>query len=512
MPWGLLLLTGLVALGPVTVQAQDPPQHVLSAASSGSSYSLSLARFVELVVERNHQLQSRDADLIMKKEGVRGARAIYEPTLVGSYTHLYNNEQNTAEQIVARQSEVYEFKADYYKLEMEGLLPSGAQLKIGTGYTESNDNLKLNFLNEIPKQYKLITYVNLTQPLLKNFGVAATETQIRLAESDAEIALQSYRQEMLNVVGQAVASYWELSLAREKVAMRAESVRVAEQILEDNRARLRTGKMAETEVLEAEAGVALRKALELDARKQYVAAKNDALTMFAAHAVAYTADIDTSEPFILDKGLYDYQASVIKAFQFRPEYLASQRRLYQENIRLAYAENQRWPELDLKASYGLNGLNYDRSDAWDDLSSSDYDTWSVGFEFRLPLYGGRKTASELSQVRQRKRKALLEMKAIEVALANVVNTSIHNIESSTAQAGYSSSVAESNRRLLEIELIRLKAGKSNSRLVLEKEEDYRKAREAELESLADQKKAVLELEMAEGSLLSRYNVDVMGRE
>lgn len=497
---------------PGVVWALDSSQNALPIAESGDVYSLSLERFVELVVERNYQLQSRDADLIMKKEGILGARAIYEPTLVGSYSRFYNNEQNTAEQIVARQSATYEIEADYYKLDIEGLLPTGAQLKLGTGYTESNDNLKINFTNEIPKQYKLISYFTLTQPLLKNFGVAATETQIRLAEGDAELALQSYRQEMLNVVGQAVASYWELSLAREKMAMRAESVQVAEQILEDNRARLRTGKMAETEVLEAEAGVALRKALELDARKQYVAARNDALTMFAAHAVAYSADIDTSEPFILDKGLYDYQASVTRAFQFRPEYLATQRRLAQENIRLAYAENQRWPELDLKASYGLNGLNYDRSDAWDDMSSSDFDTWSVGFEFRIPLYGDRKTTSELAQVKQRKRKALLEMKAIEVALANAVSTSIHSIESATAQAGYSSSVAETNRRLLEIELIRLKAGKSNSRLVLEKEEDYRSAREAELEALVDQKKAVLELEMAEGSLLSHYNADVIGRE
>lgn len=508
----LFVLITLVMVPLTPARAEDSPQAVLTLGKSGGGYPLSLERFVQLVVERNQQLQSRDADLIMKKAGIKVARAIYEPALVGSYSHFYNNEQNTAEQIVARQSATYEIEADYYKLDIEGLLPTGAQLKIGTGYTESNDNLKTNFINDIPKQFKLISYVNLTQPLLKNFGITATETQIRLAEGDADLALQSYRQEMLNVVGQAVASYWDLSLARKKAEMRAESVRVAEQILEDNRARLRTGKMAETEVLEAEAGVALRKALELDARKQYVADKNDVLTMFAAHAVAYAADIDTSEPFILADVSSDYQASIAKAFQFRPEYLATQKRLSQENIRLAYAENQRWPELDLKASYGLNGLNYDRSDAWNDLESKEYDTWSVGLEFRIPLYGDRKTAGELAQAKQRKRKALLEMKAIEVALANTVSTSIHNIASATAQAGYSSSVAEANRRLLEVELIRLKAGKSNSRLVLEKEEDFRSAKEAELEALVDQKKAVLELEMAEGSLLSRYNIDVMWRD
>jgi outer membrane protein TolC len=94
-------------------------------------------------------------------------------------------------------------------------------------------------------------------------------------------------------------------------------------------------------------------------------------------------------------------------------------------------------------------------------------------------------------------------------LANAVDTTIQNIQSATEQATYSGQVAGFNKRLLEIELVRLKAGKSNSRLVLEKEEDSRSAREAEVEALVAQKKALIELEMAEGSLLSRYSKDVM---
>lgn len=506
------LLTCLAMLTPTAALAQDPPLNYLALGKAGGVYPLALSRFVELVVERNQQLQSRDADLVMKKEGIKAARAIYEPTLLGSYTHLYNNEQNDAAQFASRGfKEIYEQKADYYKLEIEEMLPTGGKVKLGWSLNETDDNIDFNSL-DIGKQYKHLTYVNLTQPLLKSFGIAATETQIRLAEGDADVALQSYRQEMLSVVGQAIATYWDLSLAQEKVDMRAESVRVAEKILEDNRARLKTGKMAETEVLEAEAGVALRKALQLDARKAYDAAKNDALTMFAEHAVAYSADIDAIEPLALEHGDYDYQASIARAFECRPEYLATKARLAQEDVRLVYAQNQRWPELDLKASYGLNGLALDRSDAWGTMETSDYDSWSVGLELRVPLFGDQKATSELAQVKQRKRKALLEMKAIEVALANAVNTTIHNINNTTEQAGYSASVAESNRRLLEIELIRLKAGKSNSRLVLEKEEDFRSAREAELEALVDQKKAILELEMAEASLLSHYNIDVLGRD
>jgi outer membrane protein TolC len=143
------------------------------------------------------------------------------------------------------------------------------------------------------------------------------------------------------------------------------------------------------------------------------------------------------------------------------------------------------------------------------MGDDEYHSWSVGVEFRVPIFGDWKGTSEVAQVKQRKRKAILEMKAIEVALANAVDTTIQNIESATEQAKHSASVAKFNERLLEIELVRLKAGKSNSRMVLEKEEDFRSAKEAELEALVSQKKALLELEMAEGSLLSRYNKDVL---
>ncbi len=501
----LVLLVCLTLLVSGKSLAQEPYQMALSKSYASENFPLSLTKFIDLVVERNQQIQSRDADLIIKNEGIKVANSIYEPAFVGGYEYFYNNEQNDAAQFASRNfTETYEQKTDNYQAGVEGLIITGGQYRVGMSLRETKDNIY-----DIGKQYRQKAYVNLTQPLLKNAGIETTDTPVLLAEGDAGLALQSYRQELLNVVGRATITYWELHLAQEKVAMRAESVKVANQILEDNRARYKTGKMAEIEVLEAESGVALRKALELEAQKQYVTAKNDALTMFAAHAVAYDADILANEPLVLEHPPFNYMNSVAKAFELRPEYLATHMKLSQENIRLSYAENQRWPELDLKASYGLNGLDLNRSGAWDNMTDDDYYSWSVGMELRIPLFGDEKSTGELAQVQQRKRKALLEMKAIEVALANAVSTTLSNIKSATEQAEYSASVAGFNSRLLEIELVRLDAGKSNSRLVLEKEEDSRAAKEAALEALVSQKRAILELEMAEGSLLSRYHKDVM---
>ena len=506
----VLLFLPLVALfvlltPPEVLSATDPPPLALSVPTSSDPIPLSLPQFVDLVVDRNHQLQSQAADLFIDMERIKAERAIFEPALVGSYNHQFNREQNSTTDFFSRGGqETYEQKADNYKLEIETLANTGAQFRLGAALNESRDSVRKSV-----EEYRMLAYLNVTQPLLRNAGPKVVSTQIRVAEAGADLAMQSYRQELLNVVGRATIIYWDLHLAQEQVAMRKESVQVAEQILEDNRARFKTGKMAEIEVLEAEAGVALRKALEMEAHKKYVAAMSDTLTLFAEFADSYDRDIVTTDPLVLENATYSYEDSIDKAFQLRPEYLATHIKLLQEEIRLTYAKNQTRPELDLTASFGLNGLDSEMSEAWNNLKDDDFRSWSVGIEFRIPLFGDRRSASEMAQVKQRKRKDLLEMKAIEVALANAVSTTIRNIRSATEQARYSASVTEFNSRLLEIELIRLKAGKSNSRMVLEKEEDFRSAKEAELEALISQKKAILELEMAEGSLLTRYQKDIL---
>ena len=60
-----------------------------------------------------------------------------------------------------------------------------------------------------------------------------------------------------------------------------------------------------------------------------------------------------------------------------------------------------------------------------------------------------------------------------------------------------------------MELARLDAGKSDSRSVLEKEESLNKAIDAKLESMIEYKRALLELEIAEGSLLVSHGIEFM---
>ncbi|MEA1901633.1 MAG: TolC family protein, partial [Thermodesulfobacteriota bacterium] len=282
-----------------------------------------------------------------------------------------------------------------------------------------------------------------------------------------------------------------------------------EQVLRDNRERVKTGKMAETEVMEAEAGLLLRKSLESEAKQDIVTAMNDLRGYISSSVGDKDIEIEFTDRIEINIVDRDLTTSIMNAFKLRPEYIATREKIEREKIRVAFAKNQRWPQFDLKGSYGLNGLEDSVGSSWNEAFERDFKSWTVGVELRIPFTGGMKSRSELAAAKRRKRQALLELKAVEVAMINGIDTAYRKVDSASEQALYYQKVVDINKHLLEVELARLDAGKSNSRSVLEKEEDLNKARESEIESIITYEKAILGLEMAEGSLLVCYNIEVM---
>lgn|GEM_PF-1680126 len=99
--------------------------------------------------------------------------------------------------------------------------------------------------------------MNLSQPLLKNFGPTPTLARIRIAAMASQIAFQQYRRQTLLVLASAEAAYWDLFLAQEQVRLGTKSVAIAERILADKQERVAVGKSPQIEVLSADRGVEL---------------------------------------------------------------------------------------------------------------------------------------------------------------------------------------------------------------------------------------------------------------
>ena len=498
-----------VVLGCISaVMAQtriDFPRAPAVEAQSGIPLKLTLSQLVELVRERNEQILSQEAEWLIKKETVKAERSIFEPKLKGIFQHEDIHQQNTAEE--TRQwylSEPYEAQNNYYQPSIEGLTPTGAKLKLG--YTLSDMS---NPVNDFHNEYRTTLLAELTQPLLKDGGIQATMAKIRMAEADSDVSFQQYRERMMRVISKTVEAYWKLCLAQEVLHLRKDSVRYTEQLLQVHRERFRTGKVPEIEVFEAEAGVAERKARESAAEQQLTSAINDVRILFSSSAAADDTRIEAIDKLEMEWVEPDFQDTLYKAFRLQPVYISTRIKVDREDIELAFTKNQRWPKLDLTASYGVNGLAYSSGSSWDIATDSDFKQWKIKLEWEIPLGGDMKTRSVLEAVRQKKRQALLDLKRIEVELANSVDTAVRDVYNAAEQVGYYVRSVDSRKRLLDGELARLEAGKSDSRRVLEREVELRLAQEAVLESLAKHKMAIVNLEWASGSLLSRYGIETM---
>jgi outer membrane protein TolC len=488
---------------------QGAPEKSMTDMRIGSELiRMSLRDFVWLVREKNEQIGFQNSEWAISREAVKGAKAIFEPAFINSYQYQEDKRKNTLQELVS-QGFIPEFKERSlnYQAAVEGLVPTGGRLRVG--FTRRDFSNSIDDRYGVDQESQSVFGASITQPLLKGVGVKATTAGIKVAQTDADIAFQNYRGQMMRVIAEAITGYWDLHLAREKYKVRKESERNAEEILRHNIARVKTGKMAETEVLEAEAGLALRRSLLSEAKQAISAAENSVRTFISSSAAERTGEIEPAETLSLEEIKLDFTGSLAKAFKRRAEYLSSLKKMEREDIRMVFAENQTLPQLDLKGSYNMNGLADTPGNSWEDAMKRDYATWYVGIELRLPLGGDKKSVSELETTRQRKRQALLEMKAVEVSLANALDTAIQGVRNVREQARHTAGIVDMNKRLLDAETARFQAGKSNSWVLLAREEELNKAKETEIESLVRYKKSLFQLELAEGSLLVNHGVELM---
>ncbi len=473
---------------------------------------LSLDDLIRRVVEHNDSVQIRELDLEISRRLHLAEKGVYEPQWVSSVDRVDNSRENNLQQQRSTFSAGFEERNTIYNSGLEFLIPSGARLRAGATLRDLNNSYQRDrtFLgtNTVDGEYEWFAGVSLTQPLLKGAGRAATDVRIRLAALASDAAFQEYRRQLMLIVAQAEATYWDLYLTQEQERLTVESARVAEKILADNTNRVALGRSSELEVVQSRAGLALREARRNEARLKRLQAAAQLQNQYGMSALE-----PGPLPFAQDQpaqqdGPLTYFESFEQAFHLNPDYLARRAEIQRENIRLAFAKNQRLPQLDLKASYGLNGLGLTPGEAWDDINRADYPAWSVGVELRIPLTGGIRERHELEAAKLGKQKALLGLKDVEVQLSNALRTALTRVAHLRDNTRNYQSVADFHHQALTAELDRLEVGRTDSRSVLETEEKLFEARLALVDLRVQQRKALIELSLVSGTTLQLRGLDL----
>jgi len=480
------------------------------AAQTGERKALRLTReqLIQLLLQHSQDLQVERMEWDIKEFGVSREVGGFEPQLVATSSRQINERKNTVQDTLSQFREEYRERNNRLNSGVEGRVPTGGTYRVGYSLDRLSNNLTASGREQFAGEYVSFLGVSLSQPLLRNAWFKANLAPIRMAKKDSQIAYQNLRKRMMQLTGQAESIYWELVVAQRQHELATASVEIAQRVLDDYKERMETGKVSELERYQAEAGLADRQAKQSAANQRLTEVMNALRNMFSDSIVKSNTLIVAVDQPTGNPGQVDFFESMGRALDANADYLSALRMLEKERIRVALAKNQRLPQVDLEASYGLNGLGDSVADSWQTVTDSGYKSWSVGIEMRIPLGGGKSARSESKAAKLRKRQALLSLKSLEVRLSNEVDTVIHSIENSRELIRSARVRAEFSQRLLDADLEHFKEGKSDSRRIFEIEEDLFEARLLELGSLIEHQKTLLMLELLEGSFLRNRGIEV----
>ncbi|MBI5587502.1 MAG: TolC family protein [Deltaproteobacteria bacterium] len=479
------------------------PSCALAEASPGQ-LNLTLKGGVELVLENNLDITIERVSPQIASSRVQSQRGAFDTDLFGSFKREDSRKPLNASSSVAAGG-LNSMKSENYSLDA-GL---SGKTALGTEFTlEVKDDWSANTLNRFTDQYASFTGVRITQPLLKGFGPGSNERQLNIARKNREISIYKLKQKIMETVARYGLAHWDLLRVKEELGVRTESQRLAEALVEINRKKYEAGASSLLEVTQARAAAASRRDDALVAKKA-VREKENAIKLLISNDVYELRDreIVPSPESPLPKTAAGLDESVAKAIAVRPDYLETKAELQKNRIEIRYASSQRFPRVDLEASYGFNGLGTSLSDSFRGIDSNP--DWSLGIVFRYPL-GNNTATGDLGAARFSADQALLNLKKLEQTIIMNLDAAIKDLKADAERVREARTTVGLTGEALAAEEKKLAAGRSTTYNVLKVQEDLAKALSNEVTAVADYGKALITYCMERGTLLEDLGISLAG--
>jgi outer membrane protein TolC len=348
--------------------------------------------------------------------------------------------------------------------------------------------------------------LSLTQPLLKDFGREYNLGQIVIAKNNREISDSQFRQRVIDVVSAVKETYWDLVRAIELLDVAEQSLGLAQELLEINKAKVEAGQLAPIDVVEAEAGVAFREEaviLAEDTIRDVEEVLRSFLNLDKELELPVSPIIPVDQP-VDTRFSFSLSDSVRTAFTNRPEYLQIQKDLENRRVAIDLAKNQVKPRVDLVASAGVTGLGSTWENSTEEFDGDYYDL-RIGLRFKYPL-GNRAARSQLVRRKLEQRQAELRIEDLEKNITLEVRSAIRQVQTNFKRIQTTRVSRRLAERKLEAEQAKFEVGISTTTDVLDFQVDLALARSRETEALIDYNKSLITLYQALGTTLERNNI------
>jgi outer membrane protein len=481
---------------------------------------LSLQDAIAVALQHNINLEVSRLGLASAEQSFLSSTGIFDPLLQGTTGANYSESPATNELVGAQ---VALQRGRTFDLSLGKLMPTGGSVSLGWTNSRSKTNSTFFFLN--PAYQSGLTF-SLSQPLLQGFGTDVTRATIEVARRSRDISRVQFEEIVISTAQAVQSAYWNLVYAIDDLKVKQHSLKLAQDLLDQTRTRVRIGTSAPIDIVQSEAAVAARE-LDIIVAENAVENAADVLKdlMGFENPDDWTSKIVPTDALEATAESVDLDKSIETALQRRPE--LQQRRLEEEigEVNLLVAKNALRPQLNLGLNYGFAGVGGDQlvldpqtgqvistiAGGWDNalsqLVNRDYNQWSAGITFSYPL-GNTGAKAQLAERRFNLSSARQSTALTRQAIISDVRNAVRGLDASAKAITAAVKSRELAERNLDAEQKKFANGMSTNFQVVKIQDDLAIAQAAELQARVLYRQAATVYRAAVGGLLEAMGIAI----
>lgn len=491
---------------------QRQPRPLPAAAADGVHLSLNDA--VGLALANNE-----DINVVVNAAEASGwtlfqNTGIFDPLLQASVTRSHA-EQRAISQIFGAKSDTFTANA-----QVTQLAPWGGVFSVGFQTQRSSNNAEFNVINPA---YQSGLTLNLTQPLLRNFGKLSTTWLIQIARNNRDSTYQGYVRGVQTAVNGVEQAYWDLVYAIQNLEVKKESLTIAQDLNRITKIKIDVGSLAPIDITQTEVGIATAEQDIITAEGLIGDAQDRLKRLMNFDPKQWTVPVVPTDSIRSEPVKIDVEQGTQTALDRRPEILSQGYLTEADRVRWEYYKNQTLPRLDLLGTYGRGGTAGIITDpntgqviettgvgsSLSQIFTENFPNWSIGLQFSYPLFNRTaRGAREAARFTFEASRATLS--TVEQNVLVDVRSAARAIDTAQRQIVAAEKGRELAEKNLDAEKKKFDNGMSTTFQVNQIQRDLSAARTTELQALVVFRKAIAAYHFSTADILEWKGVRIEG--
>jgi outer membrane protein TolC len=496
-----------------TTQANKYPPATGPSLDSSPTLRMTLREVVQRAISNNADIKVAGYQPAIDETRVTEAEARFDPTF---FTNLTYSDQTTLspsnQNVSLAPGNAFAFRTWSLETGVRQDLETGGRIELKYNPTRTHESVPFGQTVNPNPFWTSNLALQLTQPLMRDFGYGINQARITIARNNQHISLLDFRDAIEKALRDIEENYWQLVQSEGEVAIAdqllSETLRTADLLI-----KRRTQDVTRVEISQTNSAVESRRAVLIRARArvrdfsdQLKKLMNDPEMPVTGNTLILPATVPLEEQ--LRMSLED---QIQTAMENRFELGQQQLRIDSSNIATKVAKNNLLPQLNAVGSVGVEGIDSDWWGAVDNQFSLDHPSWSLGVQFEYP-FGNRAARAIWKRTLLQRMQAITQYQGLIDQVSLDVKTALRETETTWEEVYATRKARFAAADALRAVQQREEGGEALTYtfvdLKLNTQQRYAEAQQAEVQAITNYNRALAKLELAKGTLL-RYNNVVM---